>query len=45
MAHAGNYDTLDPSLAVEEEMVRDYKAEHYYPVRTGEISNTDTVSW
>lgn len=28
MAHARNYDALDPSLAVEEEMVRGYKAEH-----------------
>ncbi|KAK0253464.1 hypothetical protein LTR02_002537 [Friedmanniomyces endolithicus] len=28
---------LDPSVLVEEETVRGYKAEHYYPVRIGEV--------
>lgn len=41
MVHAANCRTLPPLLAkedlVEEETVRGYKAEHYYPVRTGNL--------
>lgn len=37
MAHSPTHDTLESSLVVEEENVRGYKAEHYYPVKTGEI--------
>lgn len=32
-----SYVTLDPSRAIEEETLRGYKAEHYYPVKTGEV--------
>lgn len=31
------YATLDPSYQIEEETLRGYKAEHYYPLKTGEI--------
>lgn len=37
MAHAPSYATLDASCTIEEENVRGYKAEHYYPVKTGEV--------
>lgn len=36
LVHAVGYQTLEPSLVLEEELVRGYKAEHYYPVRIGE---------
>lgn len=32
-----SYVTLDSSRAIEEETLRGYKAEHYYPVKTGEV--------
>lgn len=41
MVHTPNCDTLPPFIvteeSVEEETVRGYKAEHYYPVRTGNL--------
>ena len=37
MTHAPSYATLDSSCTIEEEKVRGYKAEHYYPVKTGEV--------
>lgn len=37
MAHEPSNVTLDSSRTVEEENVRGYKAEHYYPVKTGEV--------
>lgn len=35
MAHYSASVDIEPSLAVEEETVRGYKAEHYYPVQIG----------
>lgn len=37
MAPATTYTTLNDSPMIEEETVRGYKAEHYYPVKTGEV--------
>ena len=39
VTRSGEYETIDPSLLVEEEeeMVRGYRAEHYYPVNIGDI--------
>ncbi len=37
MADTVDHQFLDPSVLVEEEMIRGYKAEHYYPVRIGEV--------
>ncbi|KAK4570385.1 hypothetical protein LTR86_002465 [Recurvomyces mirabilis] len=37
MASSTRGEILDPSFRVEEEMVRGYKAEHYYPVRIGDM--------
>lgn len=37
MTPAADYETLDPSLLVEEETLRGYKAKHYYPVRIGDL--------
>jgi len=34
-----SYERIDPELLVEEETIRGYKAEHYYPVHIGEIFN------
>lgn len=35
--HTANYDLIDPGVLIEEEKLYDYKAEHYYPVKIGEI--------
>jgi serine/threonine-protein kinase SRPK3 len=37
MAHSSASVGIEPSLAVEEETVRGYKAEHYYPVQIGHV--------
>jgi hypothetical protein len=37
MAHLATHVSIDPSRVVEEEKVRGYKAEHYYPVHVGEV--------
>ncbi|KAK1074740.1 hypothetical protein LTR74_000984 [Friedmanniomyces endolithicus] len=37
MGDTVDHQFLDPSVLVEEEMIRGYKAEHYYPVRIGEV--------
>jgi hypothetical protein len=39
MAHSSAFIDLEPSFAVEEETVRGYKAEHYYPVQIGHVFN------
>jgi len=33
------YERIDPKFLIEAETIRGYKAEHYYPVRIGEIFN------
>lgn len=33
------FERIDPSFPVEEETVRGYKAEHYYPVQIGQLFN------
>jgi serine/threonine-protein kinase SRPK3 len=37
MAHSCTHVVIDPSRMIEEETVSGYKAEHYYPVRIGEV--------
>jgi len=37
MTTQGHFDRLDPSILVEEETLRDYKAERFYPVRIGQL--------
>lgn len=37
MTTKGQFDRLDPSILVEEETLRDYKAERFYPVRIGQL--------
>lgn len=37
MAHTQTPDTLDPSVLIEEETVRGYRGEDYYPVKVGEL--------
>jgi serine/threonine-protein kinase SRPK3 len=39
MAYSSASIDLEPSLAVEEETVHGYKAEHYYPVQIGHVFN------
>ena len=36
MDSTGSFETIDPSLKVEEETVPSYKAHKFYPVRIGE---------
>lgn len=37
-AHTANHSLVDPGVLIEEEKLRDYKADHYYPVEIGDIS-------
>jgi hypothetical protein len=37
MAHSSTHAAIDPSQTVEEETLRGYKAEHYYPVNIGDV--------
>ena len=34
-----HFETIDPTIPVEEETIRGYKAQHYYPVKIGQVFN------